>query len=240
MQHDPPTQSRGAVPESAAGDPRGGPRPHRTHDREPGPEIRHDREFRRADAVPHRRPPPATPLPDVPHGEARARRHLGGCEGEHRGGWPHGARGGSAILARCATAPPRGAEPQISGRIGVTEPRHLLGDRVVTVALENVGDLWEEAAAGVGPFLKPNRRIPREFAKTVGNLKGKLEEVIELTMTAFFANDLGKANTALDHQAPLIRDSRAAAESGPRSRSPPARGTPRSNGLFQLVLRPLE
>src|SRR5207249_836622 len=77
-------------------------------------------------------------------------------------------------------------------------------------------------------------------AKTVGNLKGKLEEVIELTMTAFFANDLGKANTALDHQAALIRDIQAAAESGPRSRSPPARGTPRSNGLFQLVLRPLE
>src|SRR5881296_2267780 len=128
----------------------------------------------------------------------------------------------------------------ISGRIGVTEPRHLLGDRVVTVALENVGDLWEEVASGVGPVLKPNRRIPREFAKTVGNLKGKLEEVIELTMTAFFANDLGKANTALDHQAALIRDIRAAAESGPRSRSPPARGTPRSNGLFQLVLRPLE
>src|SRR2546428_650082 len=128
----------------------------------------------------------------------------------------------------------------ISGRIGVTEPRHLLGDRVVTVALENVGDLWEEAAAGVGPFLKPNRRIPREFAKTVGNLKGKLEEVIELTMTAFFANDLGKANTALDHQAALIRDIRAAAESGPRSRSPQARSPPRSNGLFQIVLRPLE
>ena len=128
----------------------------------------------------------------------------------------------------------------ISGRIGVTEPRHLLGDRVVTVALENVGDLWEEAAAGVGPFLKPNRRIPREFAKTVGNLKGKLEEVIELTMTAFFANDLGKANTALDRQAALIRDIRAAAESGPRSRSPQARSPPRSNGLFQIVLRPLE
>ena len=128
----------------------------------------------------------------------------------------------------------------ISGRIGVTEPRHLLGDRVVTVALENVGDLWEEAAAGVGPFLKPTRRIPRDFAKTVGNLKGKLEEVIELTMTAFFANDLGKANTALDRQAALIRDIRAAAESGPRSRSPQARSPPRSNGLFQIVLRPLE
>src|SRR5207245_2101621 len=73
-----------------------------------------------------------------------------------------------------------------------------------------------------------------------GDAKGKLEEVIELTMTAFFANDLGKANTALDRQAALIRDIRAAAESGPRSRSPQARSPPRSNGLFQIVLRPLE
>jgi len=128
----------------------------------------------------------------------------------------------------------------IAGRIGVTEPRHLLGDRVVTVALENVGDLWEELAAGVGPFLKPTRRIPRDFAKTIGNLKGKLEEVIELTMTAFFANDLAKANEALDQQAALIRDIRAVATSGSRPRRGKTNGPSRSNGLIQLVLRPLE
>src|SRR3989442_4136463 len=97
----------------------------------------------------------------------------------------------------------------IAGRIGVAEPRHPLGDRVVTVGLENVGDLWEELAAGVGPFLKPTRRIPRDFAKTIGNLKGKLEEVIELTMTALFATDLAKPTQALAHQPALIRDIRA-------------------------------
>jgi len=128
----------------------------------------------------------------------------------------------------------------ISGRIGVTEPRHLLGDRVVTVGLENVGDLWEELAAGVAPFLKPNRRIPREFAKTIANLKGKIEEVIELTMTAFFANDLAKANEALDRQAALTRDIRAAAGPGSRPRHGQTGGPSRSNGLFQIVLRPLE
>jgi phosphate uptake regulator len=127
----------------------------------------------------------------------------------------------------------------ISGRIGVTEPRHLLGNRVVTVGLENVGDLWEELAAGVAPFLKPNRRIPREFAKTIGNLKGKLEEVIELTMTAFFANDLAKANEALDRQDALTRDIRAAGGPGSKPRRGQA-GPSRSNGLFQIVLRPLE
>ena len=124
--------------------------------------------------------------------------------------------------------------------LGVTEPRHLLGDRVVTVGLENVGDLWEELAAGVAPFLKPNRRIPREFAKTIGNLKGKIEEVIELTMTAFFANDLAKANEALDRQAALTRDIRAAGGPGSRPSRAPTGGQLRSNGLFQIVLRPLE
>src|SRR2546426_1048692 len=131
MQHDPPSESRGAVPESAAGNPRGGPRPHRTHDCEPGPEIRHDREFRRADAVPHRRPPPATPLPDVPHGEARARRHLGGCEGEHRGGWPHGTRSRLAVMVRLGTAATRGPnKPQTrrdrSGAAAESVPRSVV------------------------------------------------------------------------------------------------------------------
>src|SRR5207244_8745104 len=120
----------------------------------------------------------------------------------------------------------------ISGRIGVTEPRHLLGDRVVTVDLENVGDLWEELAAGVAPFLKPNRRIPREFAKTIGNLKGKIEEVIELTMTAFFANDLAKANEALDRQAELTRDIRAAGGPGSKPSSANMREPLRAYDIF--------
>src|SRR3989442_387376 len=127
----------------------------------------------------------------------------------------------------------------IAGRIGVTEPRHLLRDRVVTVALENVGDFWEELAAGAGPVLTPTRPLPPGFAQTTWNLKGKLEDVIELTMTAFFANDLAKANEALDRQGALTQDTRAAGGPGSRPRRGQA-GPSRSNGLFQIVLRPLE
>src|SRR2546426_389875 len=72
-----------------------------------------------------------------------------------------------------------------------------------------------------------------------GDAKGNIEEVIELTMTAFFANDLAKANEALDRQAALTRDIRAAGGSGSRPRRGQA-GPSRSNGLFQIVLRPLE
>src|SRR2546427_251699 len=73
-----------------------------------------------------------------------------------------------------------------------------------------------------------------------GDAKGNIEEVIELTMTAFFANDLAKANEALDQQAALIRDIRAVATSGSRPRRGKTNGPSRSNGLNQLVLRPLE
>lgn len=128
----------------------------------------------------------------------------------------------------------------ISARIGVTEPRHLLGNRVVTVSLENVGDLWEELAAGVGPFLKPKRRIPKEFVKMVGLLKAKLEEVIELTMTAFFANDLAKANEALDRQAALIQEIRPEMPFASRASNVPRTGAARPNGFYQIVLRPIE
>ncbi len=86
----------------------------------------------------------------------------------------------------------------VASKIGEVEPRHLLGDRVVAVMLENVGDLWEELAVGSLALLKPTRRIPKDFQKAVGELKVKLEKVMDLTMTSFFTSDLEKANDALD------------------------------------------
>src|SRR3989454_4527356 len=61
----------------------------------------------------------------------------------------------------------------IAGRIGVTEPRHLLRGRGGTLALGNVGALWGGLAAGAGPFLPPAPRNPRGFARTTGDLEGK-------------------------------------------------------------------
>lgn len=127
----------------------------------------------------------------------------------------------------------------VAARIGVTEPRHLLGNRVVAVTLENVGDLWEEIAMGTSHLLKPTRRIPKEFSKTVAETKQKLEEAVELTMAAFFANDLKKANEALDRQERLVREIRSYMPSGFSVRANQKRPVV-SDGLFQLVLRPIE
>jgi phosphate uptake regulator len=128
----------------------------------------------------------------------------------------------------------------ISARVGVTEPRHLLGDRVVAVSLENVGDLWEELAAGVASLLGPTRAVPRDFARTIGAIKDKLEQMIELTMTAFFANDLAKAIEALDRQAALIREVRTHAATKAPARGGRRSGPSRLNGFAQIVLRPIE
>src|SRR5712691_11856401 len=110
-QHDSPPESGGTLPEPAAGNPRGGPRPHRADDRQSGPQVRDHRELRRADALPDRRSPPTAALSDVADGEARARRDLRRRERKHRGSRADGARGRPPVLARRATAPPRGPEP---------------------------------------------------------------------------------------------------------------------------------
>ena len=127
----------------------------------------------------------------------------------------------------------------IAAKVGVTEPRHLLGNRVVAVTLENVGDRWEEMAAEIAPSLRSRRSPPKESSKTVGALKAKLEKIIELTMTSFFASDLQKANESLDLQAAFVRELReyASSNSGTRSRS--GKSSPSAN-LLALILRPLE
>ncbi|HYM39986.1 MAG TPA: phosphate uptake regulator PhoU [Thermoplasmata archaeon] len=101
----------------------------------------------------------------------------------------------------------------VAGKIGGGEPRHLLGDRVVAVMLENVGDLWEELATGSMTLLKPTRRIPKEFSKSIATIKGELEKLMELTMTAFFTSNLEKADDALDLKEALEKDLKAFSQS---------------------------
>src|SRR6266542_5893892 len=115
LQHDPREEPRGVVARPAARDPRGGPRTHRPHDRESGPEVCDDREFRRANPVPDRRSLATPALPHLPHGEDRA-----GCAGRRRGrnarrDRPDGDGGRPPVLARRPAAPARGAEPDGRG-----------------------------------------------------------------------------------------------------------------------------
>jgi phosphate uptake regulator len=127
----------------------------------------------------------------------------------------------------------------IAAKVGVTEPRHLLGDRVVSVALENIADLWEELAAEIGPVVRARRSPPREFAKTVGSLKTKLETIIELAMTSFFASDLKKANESLDLQAALVEDLHRVRSNGFESGSDPRKASSAAR-LLASVVRPIE
>src|SRR2546428_8963630 len=75
----------------------------------------------------------------------------------------------------------------VAAKIGVTEPRHLLGDRLTAATLENVGDLWEEMAAEIGPATRSVRAPSKDLVKTVGALRSRLGKSIELTMTSCFS-----------------------------------------------------
>lgn len=127
----------------------------------------------------------------------------------------------------------------VAAKVGVTEPRHLLGDRVIAVVLENVGDLWEELASEIGPVLRARRSPPKEVAKAVGSLKAKLEKVIELTMTSFFASDLKKADESLDLQAALVEDLHRVGSDGFEAGSDPRKISSAAR-LLGSVLRPIE
>src|SRR5207247_8516801 len=121
----------------------------------------------------------------------------------------------------------------VAAKIGVTEPRHLLGDRVVAVSLENVADFWEELAADAARRFPAWRQPPKALARAVAPVKQRLERLVEATMTSFFAMDVGQANEALDLQASIGADI-----TGP-SRGPGAR-TNREAGAAEAewVLRP--
>src|SRR6267143_1718610 len=92
-------------------------------------------------------------------------------------------------------------------------------------------------AAEIGPAMRSGRPPSKDLVKTVGGLKTRLEKIIELTMTSFFASDLKKANEALDLQLALVRDLRQLG-------LPPARGRANSpkapSNLLGMILRPLE
>ena len=124
----------------------------------------------------------------------------------------------------------------IAAKVGVTEPRNLLGDRVVAVSLENIGDLWEELASDALRRYPSGRKPPRDLAKSVAAIKAKLERMIETTMTAFFAMDVEKANDALAMQTSLVSDLKGLSAVTPTSRKESAAASAQAGWAF----RPLE
>ena len=86
----------------------------------------------------------------------------------------------------------------VAAKIGVVEPRHLLGDRVVAIALETVADLWEEVAAGMEALGKAGFRPSSAFSEAATKLEAAMGALGEATMTAFFSTGLSDASAALD------------------------------------------
>jgi len=128
----------------------------------------------------------------------------------------------------------------IASKIGEVEPRHLVGDRVVAVMLENIGDLWEEVAAGTAPLVKASRRVPKVFSEAVGPIKAGLERVADLTMSSFFAADLKKANEALEVRGAFEADLRKLLGTIPEMRCDRRGEFCTTCTLLRSVLRPVE
>ena len=86
----------------------------------------------------------------------------------------------------------------VAAKIGLTEPRHMLGDRVVAIAMETVADLWDEVARGVESLEGSGFKPSAAFSEIVQGVDTSLAALAESTMTSFFSASLGEANAALD------------------------------------------
>jgi phosphate uptake regulator len=128
----------------------------------------------------------------------------------------------------------------VAATIGETEPRHVVGDRVVAAMLENIGDMWEEVGEGLALLLEQDRDLVRHFGEGVAPVKDLLDDLIETTMNAFFAGDLGLANDALDMQGELASKLGVLVGQVPSFRCTPGEDFCATCTLLRSILRPVE
>lgn len=92
----------------------------------------------------------------------------------------------------------------VAAKIGVKDPRNLLGDRVVAIALETIADLWYEVGRGAEGLDKVGFRPTAEFRDAAGRLEASLSSLADSSMTSFFATSLSDADMVLNLAPPLL------------------------------------
>ena len=86
----------------------------------------------------------------------------------------------------------------VASNVGETDPRRIIGDRVVAHALEDIGDIWFELAKLFTEIGQDKYRKTKEFVKTMETLRQMLESQIESTMNSFFGQDWVLANNSME------------------------------------------
>ncbi len=130
-------------------------------------------------------------------------------------------------------------DPAVAKQIGVGDPRHVLGDRVLALLMENIADHYQEIAdsgliLGLMAFPKDE-----PFSKDLVALWTAFNELAEVSIGAFFGRDLRRANEALDRSHRAIQQLQKLALQVPAPREDGGQAYCNTCLLLQSVLRPL-
>ncbi|MBX8641909.1 MAG: hypothetical protein KIY10_04975 [Thermoplasmata archaeon] len=93
----------------------------------------------------------------------------------------------------------------LARQIGITDMRHLLGDRAISASLEFVGDLCEELVLEFAE-VPPQKEYEHIMHGKVGKLSAMFHELSTSTSSCLFEHDLNAASQALDSVLLLERE----------------------------------
>ena len=85
----------------------------------------------------------------------------------------------------------------LAKQIGISDTRHLLGDRAISASLEFVGDLCEELISEFGETFPPGGEED-PLHNEVGKLSSMFHRLSASTSSCLFEHDLNAASEALD------------------------------------------
>lgn len=92
----------------------------------------------------------------------------------------------------------------VASNVGETDPRRIIGDRVVAHALEDIGNIWFDMAKIFTELGHDKFKKTKEFVKAMENLRLLLENQIESTMNSFFGQDWVLANNTMETHARVL------------------------------------
>ncbi|MCP8320645.1 MAG: phosphate uptake regulator PhoU [archaeon] len=86
----------------------------------------------------------------------------------------------------------------IAKKIGIEDPLHLLGDRLVAQDLEEMADYSESIAKEVLKILSSGYKPSDEIIKSIRKMSSSVQRISNETMEAFFTFDARKANSVIE------------------------------------------
>ncbi len=130
-------------------------------------------------------------------------------------------------------------DPSVAKQIGVGDARHVLGDRVLALLMENIADHYQEIADSglvLGLLAFPKEEL---FSKELTALWTDFNALADVSMGSFFGKDLRRANEALDKVRGILLQLQKLALQVPSPRDEEGPAYCNTCLLLQSVLRPL-